>query len=62
MIPQKVETLLDRSNKSESLPFMHLFDEFVTYCKNFDFKIRRDHQKISDERHDYESVYEKSLS
>ena len=36
-------------------------DEFVTYCQNFDFKIRRDHQKISNERRDYESVEEKSL-
>ena len=24
---------------------MLLRDEFVTYCQNFDFKIRRDHQK-----------------
>ena len=24
---------------------MPLCDEFVTYCQNFDFKIRRDHQK-----------------
>ena len=37
-------------------------DEFVTYCQNFDFKIRRDHENISYERHDYESVDEKSLS
>ena len=33
-----------------------------SYCQNFDFKIRRDHQKISYERRDYESVGEKSLS
>ena len=26
---------------------MPLCDEFVTYCQNFDFKIRRDHQKNS---------------
>ena len=24
---------------------MPLCDAFVTYCQNFDFKIRRDHQK-----------------
>ena len=36
-------------------------DEFVTYCQNFDFKIRMDHQKISYERRDYESVDEKRL-
>ena len=30
--------------------------------KNFDSKIKRDHQKISYERRDYESVEEKSLS
>ena len=41
---------------------MPLCDESVTYCQNFDFKIRRDHQKISYERRDYESVDEKSLS
>ena len=28
-------------------------------CQNFDSKIRRDHQKISYERRDYESVDEK---
>ena len=37
-------------------------DEFVTYCQNFDFKIRRVHQKTSYERCNYESVDEKSLS
>ena len=33
-------------------------------CQNFDFNLRRDHQKISYERRDYESVSvdEKSLS
>ena len=36
-------------------------DEFVLYCQNFNFKIRRDHKKISYERRDYESVDEKSL-
>ena len=41
---------------------MPLRDEVVTYCQNFDFKIRRDHQKKSYERRDYESVDEKSLS
>ena len=41
---------------------MPLCDEFVTYCQNFDFKIRRDHKKNSYERRDYESVDEKSLS
>ena len=38
---------------------MPLCDEFVTNCQNFDFKIWRDHQKISYERRDYESVDEK---
>ena len=41
---------------------MPLYDEFVKYCQNFDFKIWRDHQKNSYERRDYESVDEKSLS
>ena len=41
---------------------MPLCDEFVTYCQNFDFKIKRDYQKISYERREYESVDEKSLS
>ena len=41
---------------------MPLWDEFVTYCQNFDSKIRRDHQKIPYDRRDYESVDEKSLS
>ena len=41
---------------------MLLCDEFAMYCQNFDFKIRRDHQKISYERRNYESVDEKSLS
>ena len=34
---------------------MLLCDEFATYCQNFDFKIRRDHQKISYERRAYET-------
>ena len=33
-----------------------------TFDLNFNFKIRRDHQKISYERSDYESVDEKTLS
>ena len=41
---------------------MPLCDEFVTYWQNFDFKIRRDNLENSYERHDYESVDEKSLS
>ena len=42
---------------------MPLCDEFVTYCQNFDYKIRSDHQKKNSyERRDYESVDEKSLS
>ena len=40
---------------------MPLREEFVMYSKNFYFKIRRDHQKISYERRDYKSVDEKSL-
>ena len=35
---------------------MPLCDEFVTYCQKFDFKNRRDHQKISYDLRDYESV------
>ena len=31
-------------------------------CQNFDFKMSRDHKKISYERRDYETVDEKSLS
>ena len=31
-------------------------------AKNFDLNFRRDHQKISYERRDYESVDEKNLS
>ena len=34
---------------------MPLCDEFITYCQNFDYKIR------NDKRRDYESVDEKSL-
>ena len=34
----------------------------TTFTKNFDFILRRDHQKISYERGAYESVDEKSLS
>ena len=34
----------------------------ATFDKNFDFKIRRDHGKISYERRVYESVYDKSQS
>ena len=44
------------------LTFLPLCDEFVTYCQNFDFKIKRDHQNISYERRDYELVDGKSLS
>ena len=33
----------------------------VTFTKNFDFDLRRDHQKISYERRAYESVDDKSL-
>ena len=34
----------------------------ASFSKTFDFNLRRDHQKISYERRDYESVDEKSLS
>ena len=34
----------------------------ASFSKTFDFILRRDHQKISYERRDYESVDEKSLS
>ena len=33
----------------------------ASFSKTFDFNFRRDHQKISYERRDYESVEEKSL-
>ena len=36
-------------------------DELVQFGQNFDFKIRRDHEKISFERRAYESVDGKSL-
>ena len=41
---------------------MPSYDEFVTYCQNFVFKIRRDRQKIPNEHRDHESVDKKSLS
>ena len=31
----------------------------MTFCKNFDFNLRRDHQKDSNERRNYESVDKK---
>ena len=34
---------------------------FSTFNQNFDFKIRRDHQKIFYDRHAYESVDVRSL-
>ena len=34
----------------------------ASLSKNFDFNLRRDHQKLSHERSDYEPVDEKSLS
>ena len=34
----------------------------ASLSKNFDFNLRRDHQKISYDRRDYESVDEKSQS
>ena len=45
-------------NFNPLLPSEH---ESARIAKNFDPKIRRDHQKISYERRDYESVDEKSL-
>ena len=36
-------------------------DGLLTYCQNFDFKVRRDRQKVSYERRDYESVDERNL-
>ena len=66
MIPQ-IGNWMSRNrmntNTLFTLPFMPWCDEFVTYCQNFDFKIRRDHQKKNPyERRDYELVDEKSLS
>ena len=37
-------------------------NELVQFGQNFDFKIRRDHGKISYESRVYESVDERSLS
>ena len=37
-------------------------NELVQFSQTFDFKIRRDHGKISYERRVYESVDNKSLS
>ena len=34
-------------------------DKFVTYCQNFDLKLRMDYQNNSYDRRDYESVDEK---
>ena len=34
----------------------------ASFSKTFDFNFRREHQKISYERRDYESVDKKSLS
>ena len=35
---------------------------YDTFSQNFDFNLRGDHQKISYEHRNYESVDEKSLS
>ena len=35
---------------------------WVTFNQNFDFNLRKDHQKISYERRNYVSVDDKSLS
>ena len=40
-------------------PFMN---ELVQFDQNFDFKIRRDYEKISYEHRAYESVDDRSLS
>ena len=37
-------------------------NELVQFGRNLDFKIRRDHEKISHERRAYESVDDRSLS
>ena len=41
---------------SKVYPFESQLRIFSTFDQNFDFKIRKDHQKISYERHVYESV------
>ena len=45
--------------------YMYTFDSerrvFCTFDQNFDFKIRREHQKISYKRRAYESVDVRSL-
>ena len=35
---------------------------YATQCQNLILILRRDHQKISNERRDYESIDEKTLS
>ena len=41
---------------------MTLVNELVQFGRNYDFKIRRDHEKNSYERHAYESVDDRNLS
>ena len=45
-----------------NLVFNPLLPSVVRLAKIFDFNLRRDHQKNSYERRDYESVDEKILS
>ena len=41
-------------------PFSSYRVHMASLSKNFDFNLRRDHQKISYERRDYESVDERA--
>ena len=43
-------------------PLLPNMPQMVRLAKNFDFSLRKDHQKISYERRKYESVDEKTLS
>ena len=42
-------------------PYLIFKSYYATLCPNFDFKLKRDHRKISDELHAYESVDDGSL-
>ena len=48
-------------NTVETITFMTYGNELDQFDQNFDFKIRREHGKISYERRVYESVDDRSL-
>ena len=45
-----------------SITLYDLGEQLIQFGQNFDFKIRRDYEKISYERRAYESVDDRSLS